>query len=136
MEPLNPRNAFFGGRTCNNIKIHDCKDNERIRYIDVCGLDLYINKRGKYVLGHPKIFVAEKECEQFVGNEKNVSRINGLIMCNVLPPRNLCDVLPPRTRSAPRKNASETFVSPVPKVQQGTCPRQLYSRKPQRSRIA
>ena len=61
MEPLNPRNAFFSGRSRNNIKIYDCEVNEEIRYVDVCSLYSSINNRGEYVFGHLKIYTLAKE---------------------------------------------------------------------------
>ena len=57
-EPLNPRNAFFGGRTGNTAKVYDVQDNQKIKYIDVCSLYPYICKRGKYPVGHPKVYVS------------------------------------------------------------------------------
>ena len=89
MKPLNPRHAFFGGKTCNNVKIFDCNDHQRVRYVVVCSLYPYINKREKYIIGHPKNFIGQDECSQIVGENFDISRVDGLILCNVLPPRNL-----------------------------------------------
>ena len=89
IKPLNPRDAFFGGRTGNNIKIYDCKDSERIRYVDVCSLYPFVNKNGVYPIGHPKVLVGERECKQLVGDDFQLCRVNGLIMCDVLPPQQL-----------------------------------------------
>jgi hypothetical protein len=36
--PLNPRDAFYGGRTENTQLYHDIKDGEKIKYVDVCSL--------------------------------------------------------------------------------------------------
>ena len=67
IKPLNPRDAFYGGRTCNNVKLFDCQPGEYIRYYDFCSLYLYINKRGVYCLGHLKIYVGQTECASIVG---------------------------------------------------------------------
>jgi len=38
VEPIGPREAFYGGRT-NAIKLyHKCQPGERIDYVDVCSL--------------------------------------------------------------------------------------------------
>ena len=86
---MNPRNAFFGGRTGNTAKVYDVQDNKKIKYIDVCSLYPYICKRGKYPVGHPKVYVEEEECLEFVGNINNIDKVDGLIKCEILPPRNL-----------------------------------------------
>ena len=94
-EPLNPRNAFFGGRTGNTAKVYDLQDNHKIKYIDVCSLYLYIYKRGKYPIGHPKVYVGEEKCLEFVGNINDIDEVDGLIKYEILPPRDLYDpVLP------------------------------------------
>jgi len=49
--PLEPRDAFYGGRT-NAVKLyHQCKEGERIRYIDVCSLYPRVCKTGEFPLG-------------------------------------------------------------------------------------
>ncbi|XP_044596712.1 uncharacterized protein LOC123273376 [Cotesia glomerata] len=59
IEPLKPRDAFFGGRTESFVSLYDVKDNEKVKYVDVCSLYPYICKT------------------------------EGLIKCTVLPPRKL-----------------------------------------------
>ncbi|XP_063934061.1 uncharacterized protein LOC135145859 [Zophobas morio] len=84
--PLNPRDAFYGGRT-NACKLYyNCtSDDEKIMYYDVCSLYPYINKYGKYPIGHPiKIYVGDNECRQV-----ELQSVEGLIKCLVLPPQNL-----------------------------------------------
>ena len=88
-KPLNPRDAFFGGRTGNIVKMYKCRNGEKINYVDVCSLYPYICKRGRYPIGHPKLYVGEKECREFVGSPYNINKIDGLVKCDVLPPRNL-----------------------------------------------
>ena len=97
---LNPRDSFYGGRTCNNIKLYECKSYERIRYVDVCSLYPFVNKTAEYPVGHPKVYVGDNECKEIVGENYNcISNLKGLIKCDVLPPRNLYHpVLPVRMR--------------------------------------
>ena len=94
-KPLDARDAFFGGRTGNTVKIFDCKDEEKMKYVNVCSLYPYICKRGKFPVGYPKIYVDEEECRQFLGTYKDISRVNGLLMCDVLPPQILYHPLLP-----------------------------------------
>lgn len=42
--PLNPRDAFYGGRTNCTRLFYEAKDDERIRYLDVCSLYPYVCK--------------------------------------------------------------------------------------------
>ena len=42
--PLDPRQAFFGGRT-NAVKLyHEVEEGEKIKYYDVCSLYPWVNK--------------------------------------------------------------------------------------------
>ena len=52
-DPLNPRDAFYGGRM-NAIKLyHHVGDQEEIRYDDFTSLYPWVNKYGRYPVGHP-----------------------------------------------------------------------------------
>ena len=86
---------LIGGRTGNTVKVFDCKDGEKIKYVDVYSLYPYICKRGKFPVGHPKIYVGEEDCRQFLGTYNDISQVNGLLMCDVLPPRKLYHPLLP-----------------------------------------
>ena len=89
--------VFFGGRTGNNVKLYECNDHERIYYADFNSLYPFINKFGVYPVAHPKIYIGTEECAQIVGEKNDVTRVDGLIMLNILPPRNLYHaVLPQR----------------------------------------
>lgn len=82
-EPLNPRDAFFGGRT-NACKLyHKTSNGEKVHYYDVCSLYPYINKYFSYPVGHPEVLIG--------GDLENVTVFNtdGLFKCIILPPRNL-----------------------------------------------
>ena len=85
-KPLDPREAFFGGRAVNTVKIFDCQEQEKIKYVDVCLLYPYICKCSKYSIGHPKIYIGREECAHIMGLN---SLVNGWIKWEVLPPRNL-----------------------------------------------
>lgn len=89
--PLNPRDAFFGGRTGNTKSYAKCAEGETIQYVDVCSLYPWVCKYGKYPVGHPEIYVGNDECKSQGLN------VDGLLKCTVLPPRNLYHpVLPAR----------------------------------------
>jgi len=76
-DPINPRDAFFGGRT-NATKLR--VKNTKMRYIDVCSLYPTVNYYDYYPEGHPvKIFNPKKYDKNWFG----------LIKCKILPPRNL-----------------------------------------------
>ncbi|XP_046749826.1 uncharacterized protein LOC124413343 [Diprion similis] len=94
-EVLNPRDAFYGGRTGNTSRYYEVKTDaagiacEEIRYVDVCSLYLFICKNGWFPVGHPTIYVGE-ECKLLTGARGcDITRVEGLIKCRVLPPRNL-----------------------------------------------
>ena len=90
VDPLQPREAFYGGRV-NALKLyHEAGPSENIRYFDFCSLYPYINKYGRYVAGVP---------EKLRGSEIPES-LEGLLKCRILPPRNLyIPVLPYRSPS-------------------------------------
>ncbi|XP_046428514.1 uncharacterized protein LOC124183710 [Neodiprion fabricii] len=102
-EALNPRDAFYGGRTGNASRYYEVKTDatgnayEEIRYVDVCSLYPFICKNGRFPVGHPTVYVGE-ECKLLTGSSGcDITRVEGLIKCRVLPPRNLYHpVLPVR----------------------------------------
>ncbi|XP_015600909.1 uncharacterized protein LOC107270419, partial [Cephus cinctus] len=50
----------------------------------------------KFPVGHPVVYIDE-ECKQVIGDDNDISKVEGLIKCTVLPPRNLYHpVLPVR----------------------------------------
>jgi len=91
VEPLNPRDAFYGGRT-NARKLKD--ENKILRYIDVCSLYLTVQYFYSYPVGHPeKIYKPEKYDENWYG----------LIKCKILAPKNytiLCCLLKKKSYSS------------------------------------
>jgi hypothetical protein len=89
--PLDPRNAFYGGRTGNTKTYHKCNNGETINYVDVCSLYPFVCKYGKYPIGHPNIHVGNHDCM------KQGMEVDGLLKCKVLPPLSLYHpVLPTR----------------------------------------
>ncbi|CAH1115486.1 unnamed protein product [Psylliodes chrysocephalus] len=81
--PLEPRDAFYGGRTDATKLYHKCAKEEKIKYVDVCSLYPWVNKYGKYPIGHPQVFVGDK-CKTL-----DLYKTDGLIKCKILPPQNL-----------------------------------------------
>ena len=87
---LNPRDAFFGGRT-NACQLHyKIKDTERIKYVDFTSLYPYVNKYCSYPVGHPEIIVRP--------NTTDIFKYFGIAQVKILPPRCLYHpVLPYRS---------------------------------------
>ncbi|XP_060588537.1 uncharacterized protein LOC132743952 [Ruditapes philippinarum] len=78
--PLEPRDAFHGGRTEAFKMYAESTADTHIKYFDVTSLYPFINKTGKVPLGHPNIITE---------NFENLSNYEGLIKCKILPPRKL-----------------------------------------------
>ncbi|KAG8139447.1 hypothetical protein E2320_002216 [Naja naja] len=53
--PLNPRAAFFGGRTNTTCLYYKLKRGEQILYYDFTSLYPFVNKNEAYPIGHPEI---------------------------------------------------------------------------------
>ena len=80
-EPLNPRDAFCGGRT-NAVKLyHHVTPSQQIHYIDVTSLYPWVNKTCVYPKGHPRVI--------FNPGHTDITKYFGLVQCKVLPPRHL-----------------------------------------------
>ena len=90
-DPLEPRDALYGGRTNASKLYHRCEGDEHIKYVDFTSLYPHVNRSKTVPTGHPKIIT-----ENF---DQNVSNYFGLIKCTVVPPRALFHpVLPYRTQ--------------------------------------
>ena len=87
-EPLLPRDALYGGRT-NAFKLHHaCDEDTRIHYFDFTSVYPYVQKIGKYPVGHPSVLTE---------NFNYSTYYFGLIKCIILPPKKLyIPVLPAR----------------------------------------
>ena len=90
VESLNPRDAFYGGRTNATKLLYKFKENECGRYVDFCSLYPSVQFYRSYPTGFPtKIFKPEKYDKSWYG----------LIKCKVLAPRKLYHpVLPQRIK--------------------------------------
>ncbi|XP_031334749.1 uncharacterized protein LOC116166444 [Photinus pyralis] len=81
--PLNVRDSFYGGRTGNIKSYYNVKEGEKIKYIDICSLYPWVCKYGKFPIGHPKVIIGD-DCLNL-----DISKIDAIIKCKVLPPQNL-----------------------------------------------
>ena len=95
VEPLNPRDTFYGGRTNATKLLYNFKDNECGCYIDFCSLYPTVQYYQIYTIGHPtKIFNPEKYDKSWYG----------LIKCKVVSLKRLYHpVLPQRIKIVPPK---------------------------------
>lgn len=92
VEPLNVRDAFFGGRTCATRLHYKVGEDECIRYYDFVSLYPTINKYGRMPVGHPTIIVDPAPYAP--------GQYYGFVKCQILPPRDLyIPVLPVRSRN-------------------------------------
>ena len=90
VDPLQPRDAFFGGRTGAVALHHEAGPGEKIFYVDVTSLYPWVNKTCEYPLGHPNI-IFNPTVEEF-------SQYFGLAKVSILPPAELFHpVLPVRS---------------------------------------
>lgn len=90
-EPLNARDAFYGGRTNAYHLYYEAQEGEEIHYYDFKLLYPYINKYGRYPIGHPTL-ISQPSVEETT--HKILSRdpedwYFGLVRCTILPPPNL-----------------------------------------------
>ena len=77
---LNPRDAFYGGRTNATKLLYKFKDGECGKYVDFCSLYPTLQFYKKYPIGHHK---------KILSPEKFDTTWYGFIKCKVLPPRQL-----------------------------------------------
>ena len=86
--PLEPRDAFYGGRAEGFQLYETSSPVKTIKYYDVTSLYPFVNKTGKIPLGHPEIITE---------NFDSIDNYEGLIKCKILAPRGLyMPVLPTR----------------------------------------
>ena len=115
--PLNPRDAFFGGRTNGTKLKYDFKEGERGRYVDFNSLYPTVMFEERYPVGHPTKITDPKLLEIY--NKEWF----GFIKCKIEAPKGLYHpVLPVRTKC---KNA-EKLMFPLCRTcseiqQQTTC---------------
>ena len=88
--PLNPRDAFFGGRTNVTKLTYDFKPGEKGRYNDFVSLYPTVNIFKTYPVGHPTKIYNPKQYN---------SKWFGFVQCKIEPPRELYHpVLPVRLK--------------------------------------
>ena len=87
--PLNPRDAFYGGRT-EAVALHSVAgEGEEIRYTDITSLYPYVNKTCTYPIGHPQIITQPMD--------QSIHSYFGIALVDILPPSGLFHpVLPVR----------------------------------------
>lgn len=90
--PLEPRDAFFGGRT-GAVGLHAVAgEGEEIRYVDITSLYPWVNKNCSYPIGHPQIITQPVD--------QNINSYFGIALVDILPPVGLYHpVLPVRFSS-------------------------------------
>ena len=92
VSPLEPRDAFFGGRTNAATLHHEVDESigEEIRYVDVTSLYPTVNKYDEYPIGHPTILTHPED--------QDIAHYFGLAKVDALAPRQLYHpVLPHRS---------------------------------------
>ena len=89
VKPLEPRDAFFGGRT-GAVSLHAVAgEGEEIRYTDITSLYPYVNKTCTYPTGHPQIITQPID--------QSIHSYFGIALVDILPPAGLFHpVLPVR----------------------------------------
>ena len=80
-DPINPRDAFYGGRTeaIGLYREAAPEKGERLKYVDFNSLYPFINKYARYPVKHPVVVRGEDIPEE----------VEGLVKCLVLPPTQL-----------------------------------------------
>lgn len=79
--PLNPRDAFFGGRTNAICLGKQVDSDEKILYDDICSLYPWVNKNCLYPVGHPVMIDHPQSVD--------LSSYFGIAKVKVVPPRGL-----------------------------------------------
>ena len=78
VHPLEPRDAFFGGRT-EAVALHTVAgEGEEIRYVDITSLYPWVNKNCQYPIGHPTIITQPID--------QDIQSYFGLALVDILPP--------------------------------------------------
>ena len=86
---IEPRHALAGGRVENFVVKYEAKEGEAISYCDFTSMYPFLLKTSKFITGHPVVYTGG-QCRDLTGdNLNNLSRVEGLVKCSVLAPRNL-----------------------------------------------
>lgn len=105
--PLNPRHAFFGGRTNAISLYHKVEEGEEIHYVDVTSLYPWVNATCEYPVGHPTIITNPAN--------QNLADYFGMALVDILPPHHLFHPVLPC-----REGGKLTFLS-VPNALKTKC---------------
>ncbi|KNC99233.1 uncharacterized protein SPPG_05489 [Spizellomyces punctatus DAOM BR117] len=108
IRPLDPRNAFFGGRTNASKLYYKCSEKERVKYCDFTSQYPWVNAFGEY----PCYSFPTRILNNFDGQ----LNYNGFIKCRIVPPRGLYHpVLPDKINNKTMfvlcKNCAEKGIS-------------------------
>ena len=76
---MNPRDAFYGGRTNAIMLFYEAQENERISYVDFTSLYPWVCKYGLFPVGHPNVYYADSIPD----------KVTGLLRVKMLPPKEL-----------------------------------------------
>lgn len=88
--PLDPREAFYGGRTGMAKCHYPAEENERILYEDFTSLYPWVNKHATYPVGHPQIIVSPTD--QNIGSYFGIAKVDVLAPEKLLHPGLTCEV--------------------------------------------
>ncbi|XP_020627706.1 uncharacterized protein LOC110064940 [Orbicella faveolata] len=83
VDPLEPREAFFRGRT-NAVKLHHVNNvtqGEKTEYVDVTSLYPWVNKECEYPVGHPQVIVNPED--------QDIHHYFGMAKVDILHPHEL-----------------------------------------------
>ncbi len=80
---INPREAFFGGRTEAFKSYHKCSETEKIHYFDIVSLYPTVNALDEYAVGFSKYVNNLKICDIESG------KFIGLVKVDISPPKDL-----------------------------------------------
>ena len=78
---LQPKDAFFGGRTDGNLLHYKVKEGQTIQYVDFTSLYPTVQKYDSFPVGHPEVITSNFS--------DDIDDYYGLIKCKILPPRHL-----------------------------------------------
>lgn len=81
MDVKGPRDGLCGGRTENFKLMHDCEEDEEIKYVDFVSLYPYVLKHRDYPVGHGRLITEDIRYEP--------GKYFGSVCATVLPPRDL-----------------------------------------------
>ena len=84
IDPLDPRNSFYGGRTGMAKCFHRAEEGEQILYENFTSLYPTINKYGTYQIGHPQILV--NPIDQDIHSYFGIAKVDVIALEKLLHP--------------------------------------------------